>query len=504
MTDRAKQWRKKAVRAAFLIHRWLGIGLGALMLLWCLSGMVMLWKPWPQPDEQLAILAHEPLRFDRPPVLPDLHGSYRQFRLVMAGSVPVLQVMGDKAESRNFDLRTGQILGREDIYPDPAALAEVAGRYAALEGETAPPVFRGLRRVDQWILNTKGHDAGFYRFDFDSPRHTILYLSPLTGDVVQATTRKTRFWSWLGAIPHWLYFSQLRRYPVIWSDTLILLSGLGVTLTTLGLWIGLRRFRVGRRLSPYRGTHLIHHAAGSVFGLFLLSWILTGFLSMNPAGLMAHKPSPLWMSQWRGTLPASALTETIAALTRVPHQSFRDVLVLPGARGTRLALTDAEGNPQRLDLTLAPSPLTGQELVDTMAQTGTRAEVTLLENDDAYYFSTRHKRRVFPVFRLIGQDRARLYLDTRTGEALLRIDTSEKGSRWVIYGPHDLDFFSWLRQPDARLWIILPLLGGVSLICLSGLWIGVKRCRHRRHSPARLDHATRNRSGRKLRRHARS
>src|SRR6185437_3525149 len=39
------------MRALFVIHRWGGIVLGPLMLLWCLSGAVMLWVPYPSLNE---------------------------------------------------------------------------------------------------------------------------------------------------------------------------------------------------------------------------------------------------------------------------------------------------------------------------------------------------------------------------------------------------------------------------------------------------------------------
>jgi hypothetical protein len=36
-----------------------------------------------------------------------------------------------------------------------------------------------------------------------------IYVSSVTGDVVQDTTRASRFWAYLGAIPHWMYFTPL-------------------------------------------------------------------------------------------------------------------------------------------------------------------------------------------------------------------------------------------------------------------------------------------------------
>src|SRR6185312_8577605 len=39
------------LRGTIFVHRYLGIGLGILMALWCLSGIVMMYVPYPYLDE---------------------------------------------------------------------------------------------------------------------------------------------------------------------------------------------------------------------------------------------------------------------------------------------------------------------------------------------------------------------------------------------------------------------------------------------------------------------
>jgi hypothetical protein len=60
---------------------------------------------------------------------------------------------------------------------------------------------------------------------------TILYVSGRTGRVVHWTTATQRFWNWLGAIPHWLYFADLRSDVALWSEIVIWTSVLGTFLT---------------------------------------------------------------------------------------------------------------------------------------------------------------------------------------------------------------------------------------------------------------------------------
>ncbi len=115
------------------------------------------------------------------------------------------------------------------------------------------------------------------------------------------TTARERFWNWLGAVPHWLYFTELRRHPNIWSQVLIVTSLLGCFLAGIGIYLGVRQFaaRPAGRWSPYVGFNLWHHIAGLTFGVFALTWVLSGLLSMNPWG---------WL-QGAGTQPESAAIE---------------------------------------------------------------------------------------------------------------------------------------------------------------------------------------------------
>ena len=40
------------MRALFFIHRYLGIAVGLLMVMWCLSGIIMMYVPYPQLTEE--------------------------------------------------------------------------------------------------------------------------------------------------------------------------------------------------------------------------------------------------------------------------------------------------------------------------------------------------------------------------------------------------------------------------------------------------------------------
>ena len=67
------------------------------------------------------------------------------------------------------------------------------------------------------------------------------------------------------------------------------LAALGVFLTVIGIYLGIHQFRIkattGGR-SPYRSWQLWHHYIGLMFGLFTLTWVFSGLVSMNPWGFL--------------------------------------------------------------------------------------------------------------------------------------------------------------------------------------------------------------------------
>jgi hypothetical protein len=105
----------------------------------------------------------------------------------------------------------------------------------------------------------------------------------VTGEIVQRTRRRERFWNYLGSIPHWLYITALRAHRVMWSWLVWWLSLAALSAALAGMTIGIARIQsVGAHLkSPYKGWKALHNWLGLSFGIFVLTWIFSGWLSMN-------------------------------------------------------------------------------------------------------------------------------------------------------------------------------------------------------------------------------
>ena len=82
-------------------------------------------------------------------------------------------------------------------------------------------------KEDQWTV------TGQYRslrplWKFAGADGEVVYVSDISGEVVQHTDCLSRSGSYFGAVPHWIYFTQLRKDAALWSIVAISLSGAGV------------------------------------------------------------------------------------------------------------------------------------------------------------------------------------------------------------------------------------------------------------------------------------
>jgi hypothetical protein len=298
------------------------------------------------------------------------------------------------------------------------------------------------------------------------------------------TTAGQRFWNWVGAVPHWLYFTQLRSNGPLWSKVIIWSSIIGGFLTIIGLYLGITQFRRGSRLSPYRGWLYWHHLAGLSFGVLTLTWVISGTISMNPWGFL--EASGGGERQLVAGQPVSwgAVRTSLGALDK--SQLQRMVSLTSALQQGKLFWIArwADGRMTRLNAEGQSAPITNSDLTRTaqLIANGRQIESQgLLTADDDYYYATPGSDRVvFPVYRVILADttHTRYYIDPRSGALLGRIDSDRRAYRWLFDGLHRMDFFAWLRiRPLWDVVIVLLLLGGIA-VTGSGCYLAITRIRH--------------------------
>ncbi|MBT9495429.1 MAG: PepSY domain-containing protein [Paucibacter sp.] len=468
-----------------LIHRWAGISLGLLVLLWLLSGLVMLFV-----------------------ARPELSGAERQRSLAPLQASAVLKLPGSADGLRLqqqlgrpvFLLQTGKVVqavdglsGQPRAPLDEAQARQLAAEYA--ERLTGGPLrISGLELLarDQWTVYGR-FDAQrpLYRVELDGAAGLELYIGQRSGELLLDTTRWERGWNWLGSVTHWLYFTPLRARPALWRQVVLWSSGVAFAMCALGAVLGLQRLRLRRRyasgsVSPYRERwRRWHHLLGLGGGLFLLTWLFSGWLSMGPGGWPGGGGGGAAAQQqqrWRGaelrpeawTLPADL--SGMVELAGLRFQGRPLWLASAAAAPSRLLSTQGQNTQGQV----LPGGLSEAELL--AAGQALRPELTVraaawLHQADSYYYPLRHHPREFPVYRVEFSDDSLYYLDPRLARVALRLDAAGRWSRWLFDGLHKFDFPPIATHGLARdgLIIALSLLG--LALAAAGSLLGWRRLR---------------------------
>lgn len=480
--------RARLVRLAFATHRWLGVALGLLMLMWCLSGFVMIWVGYPAitgDGRDFRVEGLAPLRLATAPVFPTAipaNARIDRLRLEMLADRPVVHIAWTGG-SGVFDLRNGEEI--DQIREREALL--IAQTYADQHGIIAEPEIKTLTDRDEFVV--AGYfNAGrpYWQVRLNDAAGTMLYVASTTGDIRQRTTTSLRFWNWLGAIPHWMYFTELRQNGPLWTNVIIWTSLGGCFLVVLGGFIGLRQFRVrattGKRDSPYRGAKYWHHITGLVAGVIVLAWSFSGFTSMQPWG---------WLSTGSAASTAARQLPGPAPTWGVAQSVLRNQLAAASDEGAALRSMTSARHDGRLYMMWnhvggrqdRRTPVGDVAVFETsdwvrageILSGGGAFGVERLEEEDEYYYKGAAAGRL-PVVRVTtAADQTRYYIDPVTGQITAIADDGAKGYRWLHLALHRIDFASWVRaRPVWDLAVILFLLPA-TLICALGAWLGLKK-----------------------------
>lgn len=466
-------------RWIFLVHRYLGISLCLLMALWCLSGFVMMYVPYPSlsPAQRLQGL---------PPLDPRLcctlnrdsfadQDPVGRFEVEMLGSRPILRLYGAGGLSL-IDLTDGRTLPRLSA----ADAQGVARAFARAENSAGRPRLIGRIDYDQWTVSGEFNRARpLYEFALDDPRGTQVYVSSVSGKVVQVTTLHQRIGNWFGAVPHWLYFAELRRNARVWTQVVDWLSLAGCFLTVIGLYIGVRQFlrRPVGHWSGYRGVLFWHHVPGLFFGVLLLSWVASGLISMNPWGFLDSdggeaqqilQPAPASAGQLRAVLQWLPRLQNTGLVAAESASVLDSLFVVTTARGGARSRFDAAGHPAPVDGTLWAR-------ISRLISRGGTARSELLLQGDAYVYAA-PGQEAQAVYRIISDDpqHTRYDFDPVTAQLSAVFDGNARWYRWLQPGLHSLDFSAALRTRPAWDILMILLLTGATTISLTGVYIGAR------------------------------
>lgn len=473
-------------RIIFTIHRVLGTLLSFLFFVWFVSGLVLIYHGYPSANRDEKSAKLEPLGEG----LPSIEELKR--RLPDSCTIDGLSV------NRYLGQTVFEIHSGEETFRLPA---DSAGQLPTIDGAyirrvaglwCAAPVDRidSLYKLDQWIpFGRLKKEFPIYKFHFSDADATQLYISSRSGEVLQCTTRSERFWAWVGAIPHWVYFTMLRQDQKLWVKTVIWLSALGAIMVIAGIYggiyISVKSRRRKKKWFPYKKKwYYWHHVTGILFGLFALTWAFSGMMSMMD--------TPAWICKEHQKYPVRETMQSVAPSSEAYRLDYRMLIERYGGSITQIRRANffdlptyeiqlAKGETQTIDaVTGRPLSLTEAQVTEAVRKIhgdGAVLHTRLLDEYDTYYLD-RKRRLALPVWKVSVEnaDKTCYYINPSDGR-LRDYNTHRRAGFWMYSGLHTLRFEFLVANPILWTVVMWSLLLGGGLLSLTGVVLGVRYIR---------------------------
>lgn len=453
------------MRTLALLHRWLGVACCLLFFAWFTTGLVMHFVPFPHLTEMERRAGLEAL--GQPPhwAPAEILGRTAvrdpiRLSLFRSGGEPVYLVEGLGGQREALDGSSGE---RLSVTGD-RALAIARAHAARRSLEAAAAAVAVLEPYDQWsVPNRFDPHRPLFRVSLNDLYDTSLYVSSTTGEVVLDTTARERLWNWAGSVIHWVYPTVLRKHWHTWDRTVWWLSLVAAVAAMSGTAVGVMRLKhlQSRRALLQR----YHHLLGLACMTFVLSWIVSGWLSMDHGRLFSTgRPTASDLARlYEGPLVPSPLvvTEPVAEVEWFVLGGKTHVRLVSAAAGSG----DASDRPHSTHLSLPAIAA---------------ATAPLRENCDHPFWVEPHdayRGRVDADDQRVARavcGSLWFHVDAATGRVVEVLDPSRRTYRWLFDAAHTFDIPA-LRNSRWRTVAIVTLTILGALFSASGVALAWKR-----------------------------
>ena len=461
-----------------LLHRWLGIAFCLLFAMWFGTGIVMHFVPFPSLTEAerfggLAPLAREARISVADAVAASGIADATRARLVQRNGGAVYVVSGP---SRVRAVRAAN--GQDAAVKSADVALAIARDHARDRGlDAARSGVVALRDYDQWsVPNGFDRHRPLFRVALGDAAGTEVYVSSRTGEIVLDTAHGERGWNWAGSVLHWIYPTVLRSNWSLWDRVVWTLSLLALLAASLGAMLGIVRLRMrgGRISTPYRGWHALHHLVGLAATMFVLTWIFSGWLSMDhgrlfsrgaltPAESSVIDAAPDWSDSPSNERPPIASSVREIEWFAFGGQVYRRDRSAPGVQTLTTRDAYRQGFLDVRDVEALTARLAAQCSPPTV----------LAGNDD---YPAQSVIPGAPVYRTRCGD-LWFDIDGADGRLLQRLDASRRAYRWFYSALHTLDFPVLMAHSLLRDVLIVGLCTLGFVFSLTGIVIGWRRLR---------------------------
>nr|WP_299382225.1 PepSY domain-containing protein [Allomuricauda sp.] len=459
-----------------------------MFLIWFLSGFVMMYKSFPFLSENDRISGQEVVRYTTTG-LPHPVSVFPEYRHQSSTMLRVNSILGKPVY--HLITKDGKLVSRyahtKDVVEiDESSALHIAKKFTGIDSNAKITV---LDKVDQWIPRPKYQKhLPVFKVCFEDKAGTYVHVSSKTGEVISNTSRSDRVWAWLGAIPHWIYLKEIRMHATFWSQLCIWLSFFGLIVALSGIITGIVRYKKKPKAKFKRFKdkwYNFHYYTGLVFGLFVCTWVFSGFMSMSPFNWSYDFTlSDQEISLWEGKV------SSLGNISDKEWINFQQTIQTNHTKEAHFStfsekLFSTQYDTQKTKsvclshLNYQPTETNLSQQIKNLDESDSITSIELLEAYDNYYYD-RHNIKKLPVFKVTTNNQIGYYIDSSNGKVLLRSDITNKLERWLYHGLHTLDFhFLTSNRPLWDILMIVLLLGG-TLVCITALGLGIKFLKRKR------------------------
>lgn len=469
------------------MHKITGSVMSVFFFMWCLSGFVLMFVGFPHASRQARF---ENLSFfnlkDFSNTQPLSEETVGRVELEKYNEILIYRIYDGRKKQRIINaitLDTFSLFNKKDA----KIIAEhfLDSKVSHIDSSNA---------LDSWIPWTSYKPLlPFYKCYMVDDQHSVIYISAKSGNIVQQTNRKSRWLGRIGAIPHWIYFKQLHTKANLRKQVVLWIGIIGWLACLSGIIVGFFRLKRNedRQIVGFtiykKWWYKWHHILGFVFGLLMVSFVLSGVLYAT--GI------PSWMvNKQRGLSPLVQWNKF-----NVPHRNLTGKQIwdrLPNKEGVRRigwgnsmnkAIVKVYYSNYKKPLVyflngddLQLVTLTDTEIIQRAQQLFPNVSFQIcLQNEYDYYYENQEMfKRPLPIYKLDFKNKFNetLYINPSSGEAVKYLDNNKRTRRWLTRALHKFDF-PILYKHDAlrKVLLMVVLIGGlvfsISSIVLTQKWI---------------------------------
>lgn len=466
-------------------HRWISIFLCLMFTAWFASGIVMIYVPFPSLSDAE--------RIERAEVV-DISN-------ITSLSEPFIATGIDTASRiRLLQYQSRPILIAEDYSNNSVAVfadsSELVPTLTAADSQNISENFSDASIVsisdpimyDQWVVHDRFDPyRPFFRVELGDEDRTHIYISAKTTEVLQKTNRQQRVWNYFGAVVHWIYPTIIRKDWALWDQLVWWVSLFGILGVIAGMILGVKHSVAGWKrgsrgiASPFSGWLAWHHKIGFIFGVFVLLWIFSGWLSMDHGRLFSMPdPTAKQEADVRGISLSSALSrirqEHLVEFPDIKEFEIsalanQAILIAKSDKASDLLLLVPDLNPNRENLISA-----ARSAVSRAWPSKTIKESYMVTADDVYGH-LREGSLPESTLRIVlaDIDETWIHINLDDGQIISVMDKSRRMYRWLFNGIHSLDLPGLVnRRPLWDVLMVVLMIIGFTF-SLTGLVIAYKK-----------------------------